>query len=339
MITYGQAKNILAKYAGSAGKCPTDDSVDLFVKQVLQYLLLQGTYGNERKFCFNAVHGCVTLPRELEVPLKVRFDGVVGNVWNRWFEFHSGNDWIEDNNCIPMHNVFEDPNRYPTVYDVGASGAYPGVLGTCEEADDAHVIVKGLDMTGREIVTYHRGQQISGVYLTIEKNKVRKSDVLFGKITEVYKTKTKGYVTLLGLDSSGCSRKYLSDYEPNEETPSYRRVNIKYPNCPPVCKISMLGRIRLKDYYADNDLIPFDNLYLLQVAGHAVNSMHNDDVERAITKSAYVEKLIETEGNYKKVNNGQPIEVFNPTSGGSIAVGPLAYGRKLIRRYGYGWWT
>lgn len=338
MITYKQAKEVLAKYAGTAGKCPDSDTVDLFVRKVLQYLLLQGTYGNERKFCFHAVRGCVTLPKELDVPLKVKFDGAVGTVWNKWFEYHSGNDWIQDNNCIDMHSVFEDPNGYPTVYDISSATPYPAVMGTCDETD-AYVIVKGQDLTGREIFTYHNGEQISGVKLTIEKNKIRKSDVAFGRITEVYKTKTKGYTTLLGLNSTACTRQFLADYEPNEETPSYRRVTIKYPNCPPVCKISMLGRIRLKNYYADNDLIPFDNLYLLEVAANSVNSMHNNDVEKALVKDNYVKGLIETEGNYKKVNNGQPIEVFNPLSGGNVAVGPLAAGRKLIRRYGYGWWA
>lgn len=319
MITYGVARTILSKYAGTAGKCPTSDTVDLFVMQVLQYLLLNGTYGNERKFCFHAVQGCVTLPKELEVPLKVRFDGAIGTVWNRWFEYHSGNDWIEDSNCIPANNVFENPNQFPTVYDI-TPGDNPAVMGTCNESCDAHVVVKGLDLTGREIFTTHKGEKVSGVYLSIRKNELVTTPIRFGTITEVYKTETKGYVTLLGLSTDNCSRKFLADYTPFETTPSYRRVTIRYPNCPQYCKISMIGRIRLKEKYADDDLIPFDNLYLLQVAGQTVNSMYNDDTQTALAKDGYVKGLIETEGNYKKVNNGQPAEMFVPLSGGSIHV-------------------
>lgn len=328
MITYGLAKKILSKYQGIGGKCPGDEDTELFVKQVLQYLLFSGTHGNERKFCFHAVRGSFTLPKELEVPLKIRIDGAVGSVWNRWFEYHSGND--VDDPCLANDAVLEEPNRYPIVYDLPTCGGYPAVIGTCLEADDAHVIVKGLDLTGREIFTNHQGERITGVYLTIRKGTITTTDVKFGKITEVYKTPTKGYVTLMSLGESNTDRTFLADYDPYEQTPSYRRIKILSPECPPICRVSVLGRIKLKEHYADEDLIPFDNLYLLQVAGQTVNAMYNSDTQNALAKDQYVKGLIETEGTYKKVNNGQPMEVFRPLSG-AMAMSPLAAGRRLRR--------
>ncbi len=332
MITYGAAKSVLSKYAGTSGKCPDTASVDLFVRMILEYLLIHGTYGNERKFQFYAENGTITLPKELEVPLKVKIDGAVGSVWNRWFEYHSGN--MLDRECIKSDALLEDPNLYPTVYDLPSCGGYPAVMGTCKEADDAHVIVKGVDVTGREIYTTHQGERIVGVKLSVCKNVIKTSPVLFGKITGVYKTETKGYVNMLSLDESGCSRKFLSDYGPYETTPAYRRVRFLIPDCPPVCKVTVLGRIRLKDKYADDDLIPFDNLYILSTAGQTVNSMHNDDVQTAITKDGYTQKLIETEGNYKKVNNGQPLEMFRPLSGGAIRNAGRTIRRVLRGAYG-----
>jgi hypothetical protein len=327
MIKYSQAKQILAKYSGVGGKCATDEGVDLFVKQVLQYLLYQGSYGNERKFCFHAVNGYVTLPKELEVPLKVKIDGEVKSVWNRWFEYHSGND-VEDP-CLANNDILEEPNRFPTVYDMPTCGGYPAVTSVCEEADDAHVIVKGVDLTGREIFSTHKGNKIVGVYLTIKKGQITTSAIKFGKITEVYKTPTKGYVTLLAMGESDCFRTFLSDYDPYEETPSYRRIRLLSCNYA-TCRVSILGRIKLKDYYADEDLIPFDNVYLLQVAGQTVNKMYNDDIQTALAKDQYVKGLIETEGNYKKVNNGQPVEMFRPLSGGAVMDARRA-GRRLYR--------
>ncbi len=330
MITYGTAKKILSRYQGLGGKCPGDEETELFVKQVLQYLLYAGTHGNERKFCFHAVQGCFTLPGELEVPLKIKIDGAVGSVWNRWFEYHSGNS--VDDPCLASNSVLEEPNRYPTVYDVPAGGGYPAVTAVCEEAADAHVIVKGTDLTGRVIYTVHKGEHISGVYLTIKKGRITASDVKFGKITEVYKTPTKGYVTLLSMGESDSTRKFLSDYSPHEENPSYRRIRILTPDCPPICRVSVLGRIRLKDHYAEEDLIPFDNVYLLQVAGQTVNAMYNSDTQNALAKDQYVKGLIETEGNYKKVNNGQPIEIYRPLSSG-MAMDAKRAGRRLYRRW------
>ena len=316
MITYDVAKRLLSKYQGAGGKCATGPDTDLFVKQVLQYLLLNGTYGNERKFVFRAERGYITLPRELEVPLKVRIDGEVSSVWNRWFEYHSGVD-IGDC-CLAMDALLEEPNRYPTVYDINTCGMYVGVMGTCYEADDAHIIVKGQDVTGREIYTFHKGEKIVGEYLGIEKGKITRSTVKFAKITGIHKTVTNGYVNLISTDADCLNRNFLSDYDPYETDPAYRRVRIIKRPCPNICAVSILGRIRLKDYYADEDLIPFDNLYLLQVAGQTVNAMYNKDIQTATAQDTYVKGLIETEGNYKKVNNGEPIEVFRPLSGGAV---------------------
>lgn len=333
MITYGEAKKILSKYQGIGGKCPGDEETELFIKQVLQYLLLHGTYGNERKFTFCAQNRCITLPKELETPLKIKINGAVGTVWSRWFEYQSGNDMIGSCDC-DSKSLLTEANRYPTVYDLPACGGFVGVTSVCEEACDAHVIVKGVDPTGREIFTDHQGQQIVGEYLGIRKGVVTKSTVKFGRIKEVYKTPTKGYVTLLGMDECNLSRNFLSDYAPYETTPSYQRARILFRPCPDPASVSILGRIRLKDHYADEDQIPFDNIYLLSVAGQTINKMYNDDVDTAIKKDNYVQGLIETEGNYKKINNGAPLEMFKALSGGAVtnARGASRFFRRFGRR-------
>lgn len=317
MITFGIAKKLLSKYAGLGGSCPTAEGVDQFVIKVLQYMLLSGAYGNIKKFCFTAQRGCFTLPRELEVPLKIKFDREVGTVFSRWFEFQSGN--TVDDPCLATNAVLEEPNQYPTVYDIPATGGYPAVEGHCLEDPDAHVIVKGLDTSGREVFTVHKGEKISGVYLTIKKDQINKSDVLFGKITEVYKTRTNGYVTLLSVSSTvSCVQQYLADYTPYDQTPSFRRIRLLIPNCPPICKITVLGRIKIKDYYADDDLIPFDNYLALTSAAQTVNDLDNSNLQNATVRDQFMKGLIENEGNYKKVNVGIPLEVFYPLSGGAI---------------------
>lgn len=332
MITYGQAKVILAKYVGLSGTCVDGDGVDLFVRQVLQYLLLKGTYGNERKFCFHAENGCITLPKELETPLKMKIDGAIGSVWNRWFEYHSGNTL--DNGCLAQESLFIEPNRYATVYDIPACGAYVGALANCDESEDAFVIVKGTDVTGREIFTMHKGEKITGEYLSLCKGKVIRTTVQFGKIREIVKSKTNGYVTLLSMNECGTLRKFLSDYGPYDELPSYQRARIVQQPCPNICQVTILGRIRLKDHYANDDVIPFDNVYLLSVAGQTVNSMYNTDVQTAIARDNYATNLIETENNYKSPNIGQPMEVFRPISGGMVMNASRA--GRIRRRFGWG---
>lgn len=312
---------MLAQYAGRAGECPDPDSTQVkwFLRKVFEYLLLSGSYGNLRKFVFQAVKGVITLPYELEVPLKVKIDNITGSVWDQWFEYHSSKD-LGDGCCLCEEAMFEDPNRFPTVYDVPYPYARIGVLAICEEADDAHVIVQGTDGSGREIFTWHKGEKIRGEYLTIKKGVLRYTQVNFATITAVTKTQTNGYVQLLWICPEKSSRGFLADYSPLEEKPMYRRFRLKASTgCSPLAKVSILGRIRLKDAYADNDYLPFDTIYTLELAAQALNAQYNTDVQTAAAKDAVMVNMINRENTYKRVNNGQPIDYLQQTSPGQIA--------------------
>lgn len=321
-ITYGQAKKVLAPYQARAGKCPDAEGTDFFVRQVLEYLLISGENGSLRKFTFHAVRGCFTIPYELEVPLKLKIDGEVGNVWDRWFEWHNRKSL--DEGCVPADEaMYEDPNYYPTVYDVPPGGSQVGVIGTCNESEDAYVIVQGIDANGREIFTTHKGASIKGEYLKIARGQIRYTTKTFHKITDVIKSKTVGYVQLLWVivnDDDTISQGLLADYSPVEETPRYRRYHITSRHCPGKSsyKISVLGRIRLKPAYADNDYIPFDNILALTLGGQFVNSNTNNDMQTAQAKDTFLQNVITKENEYKRVNNGQPVEFFKGTCAGLI---------------------
>jgi len=318
MLTWKQAKETLSRYAGTGGLCDDNPQVDSFTKEVLDYLLLSGSYGNIHKFCFCSVRGCITIPYELEVPLKVKIDGVIGTVWSTWSEFHA-TKFLE--NCLPADNALaEDPNYYPTVYPVPDGGAQIATLGFCNEDCNAHIIVQGKDLTGREIVTVHQGKQIVGEYLNIKNGVITYSQCVFGEITGIVKTVTQGYVQLLWVRPNQNTKGFLSDYSPLEEHPSYRRFILK-----PICgctgqfhKVSILGRVRLKEKYTDNDYIPFTNRYLLSLAGQAVNANFNRNPEAAVAADKQMMEMISRENEYKNVNNGQPTEMFIPTSPGAI---------------------
>lgn len=315
-ITFGEAKKALAQYAGRGGRCATADDVPLFVYQVLQYMLFSGQYGNLRKFCFCAHKGCITVPYELEVPLKVRIDGAIGDVWSKWFEWHSGQDL---DRCLPADDaLFEEPDYYPIVYDLPPGGARVGVLGICNEAEDAYLIVQGLDTTGREVFVFHKEQQISGEYLKIEKGKIHYTKTVFSKITHVTKSKTNGYTPLYWEIPERNLRGFLADYSPVEEKPSYRRFKLTSPRCGNIAKVSVIGRIRLKPVYSDNDIIPFDNWYALSLAGQTMNANANNDTASAAAKDKQLENVISKENEYKRVNNGQVVDVMFETSAGSI---------------------
>lgn len=314
-ITFGEARKILARYAGKGGLCPDDPEVELFVKKVLQQLLYSGEYGNLRKFCFHATQGCFTIPYELETPLKVKVDNLVGTVWDKWFEWHSSNDLL---NCIPADRALqEDPNYYPTVFEIPPGGARIGCLATCGEAEGANMTVKGEDATGREIFSVHNGEQVSGETLRLSRGEIRYTNVTFAKITGIVKPKTNGYVQLLWIKPEENRKGFLADYSPLETSPQYRRFVVTSP-CSGVAKVSVLGRIRLKPNYADNDYIPFDNYYALELGGQSQNSNYNDNMAVATQKDAILTNVIEKENSFRRIQNGQPMEIHKTTSAGRI---------------------
>jgi len=313
-ITYSDAKKKVAQFAGRGGKCPANSEVDSFLREVLDYMLISGQYGNLRKFVFTAVKGEITVPYELQTPLKVKIDNEVGTVMDRWYDYYPYND-LEG--CLDANLIVESPGDSPLVYDLPPGGSYVGTLAICSEEEEAFIIVKGKDCTGREIFTTHKGEKILGEYLSIRKGEIRHTQVKFGHITEIVKSVTNGYVQLLWVNPDTSERGFLADYSPVEEHPRYRRFRLN-TKCSPFAKVSVLGRIRLKSYYADNDLIPFDNLYALSMAAQAVNSNYNNDPQSAQAKDQMLLSLINRENNIKKINNGKPIEMFVPLSGGSI---------------------
>lgn len=315
-LTFGDARKMLAEWAGRGGKSASSDTVRLFVHEVMQHMLQSGAYGNEKTFTFQAVKGVITLPFELEVPLKVKVDDcVVGTVWDRWFEYHQGGrGYFEGDGCYDAVNALQElTNDFPTVYDLPDCGSLIGVQCECLEDEGANIIIKGIDVYGRTVYTSHRGKEVTGEYLSIKKGDLTYSTVVFKKITEVIKTKTHGYVNLFWVNKSAGLKGFLSTYSPYEETPSYRRYKLRL-NCPHVARIDILGRIRLKNYYADNDRIPFDNIVALKSSAQSRNAATKFDGANMQLMEQFTGDVIERENEYKKPNVGQPIEFGGPTA-------------------------
>lgn len=315
-LTFGQAKFILQPYCGLSGKADSSPELNLFVLKVLQYLLITGSPGGEKTFEFYTGKGYFTAPYELDTPLKIQINGRVGQVVNKWFEFRNG-----PNPCTGYQDVgdtlVEDPNPYFTAFDGPSGGFQVGVKSITDEDCEAILIVSGNDATGREVFTNHKGAAISGELLEIEKGCIHWSNVYFSQITGITKSPTNGYTPLYWRTCAGTIG-LLADYSPVEEVPSYRRFKLNIPDCSSYSKISIIGRTRLKPAYADNDRIPFDTLYNIEVAGQQIQANGGNQIESAVQKDRFLQSLIERESTHKKINNGSSLEVFYPTSAGTV---------------------
>ena len=88
----------------------------------------------------------------------------------------------------------------------------------------------------------------------------------------------------------------------------------------------------MKHYYADNDLIPFDNYQTLTLAAQAINSQFTKDIQSAQATDNWLKDMIKDESEYKKVNVGQSVEIFHPLSPGGAIKPVVGFGAGRYRR-------
>ncbi len=324
-LTYGEFKRIIAPYAGRAGKCanPTQPTqakeIDRFARTVMEYLLYSGSTSAIRKVNFMACKGCISMPPEVEVPVKARIDRRAASLWSKWYTM--GADTTGDmEECCPAGQILmEDGAETPLAFQLPECGSRVAVLGSCDEDEESHVIVQGNDPTGRPIYTTNsKGEQVPGETFKIKKNEARYGQVAFGNITGIVKSRTNGYVSLLAYDEIRKEvGQFLADWSPSEERPLYRRFRVISRDCPSIAHVSVLCRVRLRDNYLENELTLFDNTLAIMLAAQRVQSEVNGDVQTATYKKQATEDILEKEAGYKRVSGGQ-ISVYGPLSGGSI---------------------
>lgn len=328
-LTFKEFRSIVAPYAGRAGKCAIASEVATFSRQVMEYLLYSGSESGVKKLCIQAHRGCLSLPPEVELPIKVRVDNRSADLWSKWHTFHSDDPKNWDR-CSPASDVLrEEGSRTPLAYDLPTGGAVLGVMATCDEDPNAGVIIQSQDLSGREVYTTHQGEQIAGEKFSLKKNEIRYGRVLVGNVTGVIKPQTNGYVVLYAVDPQrNRIIKFLADWNPSEEKPLYRKFKVDLRGCDHVANISMLCRVRLKDSYLDNELTLFDNSLAVLIGAQRVQAEVNNDIQTAGYKKGAVEDLLEKEGGYKKIS-GNPVDVYHPLSGGAIRniVGGRSFGR------------
>jgi len=316
-LTFGEIREIVAPYAGRAGKCPESDEVARFSRTVMENLLYTGAQAGLKRVNVIAVKGCIALPQEVEVVLKAKINNRVANIQNQWFSFHSVNTaWERD--CCPAGEILIENGSYtPLAYPLPPDGSLIGAMSSCCEDPDANIIIQGKDPTGRLVYTLFRGEQITGEKITLTNQAIKYGMVQFAEIESVLKTKTNGYVDLFAVCPKTNGRRLIGSYTPMEQKPLYRQYKLVSRSCPPYVEVSMLCRVRLKDNYHDNDITFFDNVLAVTMAAQRIQAEDNNNTDVAGYKNQALTDLLNKESDYKKIN-GSPVDMFFPLSAGTI---------------------
>ena len=317
IITLGLAREAVADYVGKKGKCPTSEETRLFIHEVLERLLHRGTYGNIKKFCFWTCNQCFTAPPDLETIIKVKINGYPDFAFSKWFSFYDTPSNIDFEGCESGTGVNEEANEVYTAYSIPPEGAYIGVVASKEEDPSAHIIIQGKDLHGRDIFVKHKSTDIHGELLTISHDKPVRTKTIFSTITGVTKSRTNSHIQLKSICPSTGKQTFLAEYKPTETTPSYRRYRVPGVSSDCCAQITVLGRIKLLDFYHDNDILPITSLSALKKMAEMIQAESNDSIQTAAFKSRIVDRLIEDENMYKKVEDAT-IDVVYEISPGSL---------------------
>lgn len=325
-LTFREIKELVFPYAGRTGKNPDTEEVAVFARQVMKYLLWSGDQAAFRKLCIIVQRGCLVLPPEVEIPLKVKINHKVSEIWNKWFSFHSVGDEFDRSGSestigrayYPASStLIESGEETPLAYGMPEQGSIIGVMSTCEEATDSYLIVEGKDRSGREIYTSFNGEQVVGEKFRLAKNEIRYGQVCFGTVSSVLKPITNGYISIFAVNPHTKQKTFLADYSPSMTKPMFKKWNLNVRECPTLAHVSILCRVKLKDTYTDNEVTLFDNELAVILGAQQWQAQVNNDLQTAAVKDQAVGTVLDREAGYKK-KSASPLDIYHPTSGNSI---------------------
>lgn len=312
IITLGQARKLLAPYVGKSGKCPDSEETRLFIMETIQILLHKGANGNLRKWCFMTTNSCFTAPHDLDIPIKVMINGYPDSVWSKWFEFFEIDPYEPCTSYI--QGITEEINPFYTIYDIPPCGAKIYALALSKEASDAHLIIQGIDINGKDVYVEHKGEMMHGEYLSINKDTPKRTRTIFKRITGIQKTKTNNYIRLYWQTDKEYG--LLAEYRPSETNPSFRRFRVpNLDSCKPA-KVTIIGRIKDPDYYHDNDVLPITNIAVLRKTAQMIQAEDTDKIEVANYKRQAIGQLIDDENQYRR-NGEEGFDFIVETSPGA----------------------
>jgi hypothetical protein len=171
----------------------------------------------------------VTLPRYVDIPLKIKIGNTPLEFRNRWFEFHQGG-WCGD---------MMDCRSYRDVGEVVTVNDPPGpcrlvVINDLPEDNDCKVVVEGCDACGKVLRTPNEDLDDEehpwrdGIELTGHSANTLpdQQQARIKRITRITRTATQGYVRLLGFNDSFNTVTLIGYFYPDETEPRYRRIRL-----------------------------------------------------------------------------------------------------------------
>lgn len=280
----------------------TDARLLTMVNNAIEELANEGQFpGVFDRWHLRATNGNIVLPNYLDMLVEFTVTGVPQQIFSPWGEFvaygpgiqedlfHSSRTWyrsgcgdgnLYDRGESPTYNDIPVSNGSACVCTDGTGAELDGpwVLRqyanpATNEAAEIYSTIQGLDPDGlivrSEIFTDGTGSFIDGIRLEITSgSSFVESTQQFSKVTAYTKPETNGYVRLTAWN--GVTEVELSNYQPDETTPSYHRyyspvLNARRNSDNPCCRIVLArARRRFVPVKYDADVLLISNILALK---------------------------------------------------------------------------
>lgn len=310
---------VIAPYA-AGGACPDSKDARVLLNRIHEHLCLRGAKGSLQKWCLYAHDGVFTVPDDMELPLKYIDNGKVSKVWDHRAEFlMQANDY----ECsIGVEGMIQDINTYYTAYD-GPHKPFRVLakpMGCEDETCDPHIIIKGTTPDGEIVRSHFNEKPIEGERLKISYDHPRYTQCKYSPILgQIVKSETKYPVELRWYIPETDEEGFLALLPAKNQVTTFNRFRLK-DNCVGCHKLIVLGRIKLKTYYEDNDVLPFTLMDLYINTADMFRLRHTNQLDVAQGKEGIIERTIANQNEYSKT----------PTSTLSISVATLPRRRNVI---------
>jgi len=332
------------RVGSTIGTCSPEKASELAI-DVLKYLQTRGAFGSLQKWRVWAKDCWITLPNDMDTPKKVSINGNPRPVQNFWHEFNDVHS-IDSAEFFDNDRIFCDyesggiriePGYFATAYDLPPCGGFlyfaPIQIPGCplyEEEEGIEGIIHGKEAnTNIEVNLAHYDNLARGEVLNISPTEPKFSTVKYREISNIIKPKTRNRIGLYWQPTQTYNRAeggLLAEFDPFETKARFRRAYIPqlrnlyndhlgedYGRDCGVC-LTILGTIRIKDYYDDNEILPFDtsiDFKLVSKYLHSIfNASNSDEMNVARVQKSLIEENI-SKGWESKTSYTTPLNIIN----------------------------
>ena len=342
MYILSDARSFLKPYVDN-GTC-RDSAIDARINEATRRLLVKAGWPMTERFMrVLSANRTVPLPREVEKIISADICGAPTHVWGSNYEFLDGGpgDLSMYTSFGSGKDLIDMGDGFPTMYDVPSTLTVdtatadstddivfgPGyslmAFSTSAADKDLELTVRGTSMRNLEI---NAGESPGlAVGLNIWANGIsgqingaltsqKVSASTFRDITEVYKTVTRGYITLYACKPEDNYMFLLAKYHPTDTMPTFRRYRITNTGTDDYANVYARVKLRYMPVSHEQDVLLIQNLDALKIMIMAITRENSGDLTGSVAyESQAVRLLNEQLSNYQTSGQLQVIDTESQT--------------------------